>query len=306
MIYAATHEPRSTRDKACEITHDEGITPIDHGPIMDTRHTRHARRSYRQTTTRALTAAGVRRLVHGVRPQLLTLSLSVGMMGCPASDPLSDNEETGSGTQGSTASATAGFDETIADSSTTGADTDPLGMTSSNPGGSSTTTAAGGSTNAPPDSTTSPIPGRCGDNVIKGDEVCDLDQLNGETCRSLGFAGGVLACTLTCDAYNVLGCTMCGDGVIQPMEDCDGEVPRRVTCAALGFDTGEVTCGLDCLFDLSDCAICGDGVQQQPEECDGFELGGETCLSIGQGPGMLSCDFQTCTFDTSGCEMAPP
>ena len=59
-----------------------------------------------------------------------------------------------------------------------------------------------------------PPPPTCGNNVIEGDEVCDLTQINGETCESLGSEGGVLGCLLDCSDYNLLGCFICGNDVI--------------------------------------------------------------------------------------------
>ncbi|MEM7160665.1 MAG: hypothetical protein AAF799_47955 [Myxococcota bacterium] len=142
----------------------------------------------------------------------------------------------------------------------------------------------------------------CGDNVIEGDEVCDLAQLGGETCESLGFQGGQLGCLLTCDEYNTLGCFICGNEVVDIAEDCEVTVPEEVTCETLGFQAGEVTCGSDCLFDVSECSICGDGIEQGPEQCDGVDLAGETCETLGFTSGVLGCNVPTCGFDYSGCE----
>jgi hypothetical protein len=142
----------------------------------------------------------------------------------------------------------------------------------------------------------------CGNNVIEGDELCDLAQVNGETCESLGYQGGQLGCLLTCDAYNLLGCFICGNEVVDIAEDCEGDVvPEDVTCVSLGYQAGDVACGADCLFDTSECSICGDGIQQGPEDCDGIDFGGETCASIGFDMGNLGCNLATCQFVYSGC-----
>jgi len=113
-----------------------------------------------------------------------------------------------------------------------------------------------------------PLPAVCGNNVIEDEEVCDLAQVNGETCESLGYEGGQLGCMLTCDAYNLLGCFICGNEVIDLAEDCEGEVPEDVTCESLGFQDGFVTCGDDCLYDTSECSVCGDGIAAGFEACD--------------------------------------
>jgi hypothetical protein len=142
----------------------------------------------------------------------------------------------------------------------------------------------------------------CGNNVIEGDEVCDLGQVNGETCQSLGYQGGTLGCLLTCTDYNLLGCFICGNGVVDIAEDCEGGVvPEDVTCESLGYEAGDMLCGADCLYDLSECSICGDGVQQGPEDCDGIDFGGNTCNSIGFDAGDLACNLATCTYNVGDC-----
>jgi hypothetical protein len=49
-------------------------------------------------------------------------------------------------------------------------------------------------------------PGKCNGARVAGRQQCDGPALRGETCESLGFAGGTLSCTSEC-AYNVSGCT---------------------------------------------------------------------------------------------------
>jgi hypothetical protein len=142
----------------------------------------------------------------------------------------------------------------------------------------------------------------CGNNVIEGSEVCDLAQVNGETCQSLGYQGGQLGCLLTCTDYNLLGCFICGNEVVDIAEDCEGGVvPEDVTCESLGYQAGDVVCGADCLYDLSECSICGDGVEQGPEDCDGIDFGGDTCATIGFDGGNLACNLASCTFNVGGC-----
>jgi hypothetical protein len=45
----------------------------------------------------------------------------------------------------------------------------------------------------------------CGDGVIDSTEDCDIDTLDGETCVSLGFAGGTLSCSAGC-LFDLSGC----------------------------------------------------------------------------------------------------
>ena len=163
-------------------------------------------------------------------------------------------------------------------------------------------TETGATTDADSGDDDTGVPTVCGNNIIEGDEVCDLAQLGGETCESLGFQGGQLGCLLTCDDYNILGCFVCGNEVVDIAEDCEGTVPKEVTCESMGFEAGEITCGADCLFDTSDCSICGDGIQQGPEDCDGLDLQGNDCAAIGFDSGLLGCNIPTCGYDYSGCE----
>lgn len=46
----------------------------------------------------------------------------------------------------------------------------------------------------------------CGDGTRGGTEVCDGADLGSQTCQSIGFAGGSLACATGCAAFDVSGC----------------------------------------------------------------------------------------------------
>ncbi len=50
----------------------------------------------------------------------------------------------------------------------------------------------------------------CGNGVVGGDEECDGDDLNSQTCAGLGYDGGTLSCDAACD-FDVSNCTT--DGV---------------------------------------------------------------------------------------------
>jgi hypothetical protein len=186
----------------------------------------------------------------------------------------------------------------------TSTSTDPSTTTSVDPDDSTTTTQ---SSTTEPDSSSSdggstgPLPGVCGNNIVEEGEACDLVQVNGETCESLGYEGGQLGCLLTCEDYNVLGCFICGNEVVDIAEDCEGSVPEHVTCEGLGFEAGDVTCGDDCLYDISECSICGDGIQAGPEQCDGIDFDGQTCVTVGFNGGNLACNLVQCAFVYSGC-----
>ena len=139
-------------------------------------------------------------------------------------------------------------------------------------------------------------------------EECDLSDLNGATCQSLGWYGGELACddcrfdTTHCRTYG-----RCGDGELQPAygEACDGYQLNGQTCEGLLYHGGELTCDADCRYDLTACEAagrCGDGILQAPEACDGDDLGTATCDDFfpGYPGGNLTCDAD-CAVDTTGC-----
>ncbi|NJK32010.1 MAG: hypothetical protein HC927_06070 [Deltaproteobacteria bacterium] len=71
----------------------------------------------------------------------------------------------------------------------------------------------------------------CGNGVIDGGEACDGGNLNGQTCVSLGFDGGVLSCTAGC-IVDTNGCTV---------QEC---APLLSTCNLILNDCCE---GLECI-----------------------------------------------------------
>ncbi len=145
---------------------------------------------------------------------------------------------------------------------------------------------------------------RCGDNTVDVDhgEVCDAQQLTGNTCVTLGFTGGALACGADCQ-YDISGCiSVCGNGVVEPDEGCDdaGTAPAD-GCAA----DCTVEPGWDCTGSPSVCEIveCGDDVAAGDEPCDGTDLRAQTCEGLGFHGGALACP-QDCGLDLTGCEAA--
>ncbi|MFH2009125.1 MAG: PPC domain-containing protein [bacterium] len=150
----------------------------------------------------------------------------------------------------------------------------------------------------------------CGNDVLDSGEQCDGSALDGQTCVSLGFLGGNLACDGDC-TLNVEDCEVplgCGNGVLDPGEACDGVNLGGQSCEGLGYDGGALACTLACRFDVQACtsdAVCGDGVVRAPvEECDTSNMAGENCISLGFDTGTLECDA-SCRFDTSGCDYLP-
>ncbi|PKN23641.1 MAG: hypothetical protein CVU65_13890 [Deltaproteobacteria bacterium HGW-Deltaproteobacteria-22] len=132
--------------------------------------------------------------------------------------------------------------------------------------------------------------GRCGDNVVEpqSDEECDLTNLNGASCVSLGFSGGTLACDATC-RFDIGAClNLCGNGIRDTGEACDdGNSGDGDGCSQ--------ECGMEpgwsCDGQSPDvCSTsCGDGIAAGAEECDLADFGGSSCLTLGFHGGTLDC-----------------
>jgi len=162
------------------------------------------------------------------------------------------------------------------------------------------------------DATSCKFYGRCGDGQVQRvfGEECDGGNLDGVTCRTLGFHSDLTPlCTRGCllDLSPCEDVGRCGDGVLQEDdgEQCDGTLTAEQTCAALGYHGGTLACDGECLFDLSGCAAvgrCGDGVVQavHGEVCDLEAFNQQTCRTRGYYGGVLRCS-SSCLLDESGC-----
>ena len=97
----------------------------------------------------------------------------------------------------------------------------------------------------------------CGDGLRTGSEVCESNDLGGETCSSLGFYGQTtgLNCSADC-TFDTSGCSgKCGDRVVNgPDEECDGAPPAGKSCLDYGFDRGLLGCTALCGVSTEDCA----------------------------------------------------
>jgi len=150
----------------------------------------------------------------------------------------------------------------------------------------------------------------CGDDVAAGEEPCDGTDLNEQTCESLGWHGGTLACSEDCvlDQSSCEATGRCGDDQLQPgFEACDGDSLGGITCESLGWHGGEAVCTEVCELDLSACEAtgrCGDGViQAEHEICDGSVPAGVTCATQGLFSGTVTCG-DDCQYDLSSCNEA--
>ncbi len=95
--------------------------------------------------------------------------------------------------------------------------------------------------------------GRCGDGALQPTyEICDGAALDGQSCLSLGYYGGTLACEAGCGAFALTDCAShgrCGDGDIQSGygEACDGQNLGGQTCQSLGLGIHGLSCSANCV-----------------------------------------------------------
>ena len=101
--------------------------------------------------------------------------------------------------------------------------------------------------------------GACGDGVLQEEhgEECEVTDLGGETCETLGLYAGTLACGSNCQMVTS-GCGgRCSDGIIQSGfgEECDGANVGGVSCMSLGFTSGMIVCDFLCGLDDTSCSM---------------------------------------------------
>ena len=164
------------------------------------------------------------------------------------------------------------------------------------------------------DRTSCEFAGRCGDGILQESEseTCDGAELDGQTCVSLDYYGGALACAADCtlDTTSCETVGRCGDGIVQNAhgETCDGAELGGQTCVGLGYYGGTLACAADCTLLLAPCVAagrCGDGILQaaHDETCDGASLDGETCVTQGYYGGTLACAAD-CSLNLTSCMLA--
>lgn len=118
-------------------------------------------------------------------------------------------------------------------------------------------------------------PDLCGNGKIDPNELCDDQDLGGETCETLGQGGGDLACHGDC-TFDTSDCATCGNGITEGNEECDDG----------NFDD-EDECKSDCTLN-----VCGDGfLFVELEECDdGNQDDNDDCSN--------DCERNCSVFDT--------
>ena len=105
--------------------------------------------------------------------------------------------------------------------------------------------------------------------VKEGSEVCDGNDLGGQTCQTQGYDTGTLACNATCNGFDTSGC-------------------RNYQC---GNNYCEIAAGENCL-------TC-------PQDCNGVQSGSPSkryCCGNGGGQNPIPCSDPRCTANGKGCE----
>lgn len=114
----------------------------------------------------------------------------------------------------------------------------------------------------------------CGNSLVEAGEICDDPDadgidLAGQSCLTLNFASGTLACLSNCTAFDTSGCvtaSVCGNNTVEPGELCDGTDTGGLTCATVGggFSSGTLACDsadpLCQTYDTSGCVTSSSGV----------------------------------------------
>lgn len=99
----------------------------------------------------------------------------------------------------------------------------------------------------------------CGNNTLEAPEQCEGANLGGQSCTSLGFAGGTLSCNNAQCTFNTSACVdVCGNGNAVSPETCDD-----------GNQNPNDGCSADCqveadLFVLCDGSTGGVGTLEDP------------------------------------------
>jgi hypothetical protein len=153
----------------------------------------------------------------------------------------------------------------------------------------------------PNDPRSFPLP--CGNGILEEPEQCDVGDLDGASCESLGFLSGELGCALDC-RYDTSACDNCGNGFADGAEECDGDDLAESDCVTLGFGSGVLVCTPGCTLDASACSNCGNDLRDGSEQCDGADLDGQTCLTRGFDGGELTCS-EDCELELDGCTGDP-
>lgn len=158
----------------------------------------------------------------------------------------------------------------------------------------------------------------CGDGNRDEGEVCDIGDLNGQTCVSQGFVSGELGCFIPGDPAQKcrFDTTLCNEdiecnngkaeGDVED-EECDQRDFRGETCASLNIgdprgtlECDPASCTIDRERSCKQSQTCLNNIAEGTEQCDREDLRNQTCVDRGFDFGTLKCGSD-CAFDESEC-----
>ncbi len=148
----------------------------------------------------------------------------------------------------------------------------------------------------------------CGNNVIDVLEDCEGSNLNGKSCKDLGFSSGELSCNSGC-SYDYSKCSSVScdnDNIAEIGEACDGSDLDGRGCQDFGFSGGSLECKPNCDYNFSKCSdySCdNNGTAELGEACDSSDLRLFSCKDFDMFKGgLLKCD-SLCMFDSRECSL---
>src|SRR3989344_5632062 len=132
----------------------------------------------------------------------------------------------------------------------------------------------------------------CGNGIVEGTEVCDGNNLNGQTCQNQGFGGGTLVCAGNCLSFVTTGCTSSctNECSTSGAKQCSGTLDYQ-TCGNYDADS--------CL-EWSSAAACGTtDCDYLDTQCRNYNDVSPVCSGGTCGPGI--CDIFTNTIAETSC-----
>lgn len=157
------------------------------------------------------------------------------------------------------------------------------------------------------DTDTGPINLNCGNDVIEDAEECEGDNFQGETCESLGWAGGTLTCSDNC-LIVPFSCESAGAGTActDSNSDCPVDAPFCVDMVCtVGGEDDPCENNNDCNPLAPFCAAgsCHDGDLGDP--CDFESDCAPSSPYCGGGQCTEGLEGDACEFDSDCSSSAP-
>ena len=120
----------------------------------------------------------------------------------------------------------------------------------------------------------------CGNNVTESGEVCDQNNVDGQTCASQGFSGGILRCNADCQSFDTSGCWT------NSCSDTDGGNVPLVEGTVSGSSYGSA-------YSYTD--ICYSSTKLTEHYCNG-NLRTQTLVNCANNVTTTTCSNGACVF----------